>query len=51
MKDFVETVAQMRIYQRAYFRTRNISDLQKAKAYEKKVDDMIARMKSEPMLF
>ncbi|WP_158602522.1 hypothetical protein [Proteiniphilum sp. X52] len=51
MKEFIKAVKEMRTHQRAYFRTRSQSELQKSKEAEKKVDLMLAEMNREPSLF
>ncbi|WP_418894206.1 hypothetical protein [Limibacterium fermenti] len=50
-KEFIEAVKEMRTCQCAYFRTRRSVELQKAKASERKVDEMIREMNESPVLF
>ena len=51
MKEFIKTVKEMRLFQRSYFRTRSVSDLQRAKELERQVDKMIQGMNDNPRLF
>jgi hypothetical protein len=41
---FYDKVVLMRMYQKEYFRTRSSSALRMSKAYEKEIDDEIARV-------
>lgn len=51
MKEFIKAVQDMRTHQRAYFRTRSKTELQKSKEAEMKVDRMISELNREPSLF
>lgn len=48
--EFIDAVREMRASQKHYFVTRSKEELQRAKAYERKVDSMLEEM-SEPSIF
>lgn len=49
--DIVREVRQLRMLQKAYFRNRETAQLERAKAQEKKVDEMVNAYYSQPTLF
>jgi hypothetical protein len=50
MKELIEAVEHMRFCQQEYFRTRNYAALDNAKKAERKVDEMLAKLRIGPNL-
>ena len=49
--DFYDLVARMRAYQKEYFRTRNVTNLEHSKRLEKAVDQELRDHFGSPSLF